>query len=135
MTAVIWALRLRRWNPPPETGRTDGAVSIPTPPPKRNRAKNRPSSYQKSSNLSRHCQGPFLQGVQKPPGLKKNKRVTCHDVGVDGTRLRAPGSAFSSSQKTAVTVTTLWAIISSACCMLTGALNRRILHPPVPIRC
>lgn len=51
-------------------------------------------------------------------------------MGVEGTCLRAPGSAFSSSQKTAVTVTTLRAIISSPRRVLTGgvpALSEHLL--------
>lgn len=51
-------------------------------------------------------------------------------MGVEGTCLRAPGSAFSSSQKTAVTVTTLRAIISSSCRVLAGgvpALSEHLL--------
>lgn len=69
----------------------------------------------------------LIETKLKLPDLKKNKRVTCsarfamaHDLGVEGTCLTAPGSAFSSSQKTAVTVTTLEAIISSVHCMLTA---------------
>lgn len=49
-------------------------------------------------------------------------------MGVEGTCLRAPGSAFSSSQKTAVTVTTLRAIISSLCRVLTGGVHALSEH-------
>lgn len=64
--------------------------------------------------------------VTETAGFKKERvawsaRVLAANyVGVEGTCLRAPGSAFSSSQKTAVTVTTLRAIISSPRCVLTG---------------